>query len=68
MRLNINLELQQARRLDCCDVGLFLYRSTLGFKNEYSEYYIVESGEKFWGGCKTEEELDALVVTPLYFK
>ena len=67
MKLDFELELQRSRRLDSCDAGLFLYRETLGFKSEYGEYYCVETGEKFWGGCKTEEELDALIVTPLYF-
>lgn len=68
VKFSIDLEIQRARRLDCCDVGLFLYRDIIGFKNEYHEYYIVDTGEKFWGGCKSEEELDALVVTPLYIK
>ena len=60
-------------------VGLFLYEGTLCLKTEYMhesfkertprvEAYIVDSGETFWGGAKTAEEVNSLMVTPLDYK
>ena len=60
-------------------VGLFLYEDTLCLKTEYMhksfkqttprvEAYIVDSGETFWGGVKTAEEVNSLMVTPLDYK
>lgn len=52
--------------LKYCPPGLFICDSgSLGFKSEYGEPYVVESGEVFWGGAKSREERDHLVVTPL---
>ena len=60
-------------------VGLFLHEGTLCLKTEYMhqsfkettprvEAYIVDSGETFWGGVKTAEEVNSLMVTPLDYK
>lgn len=57
--------------LDECPPGLFILGNCLGFKSEYrtekglTEAYVVASGEFFWGGAKTGEERDALLVTPV---
>lgn len=46
--------------------GLFLYNGTLCFKSEYgSEAFIVESGEMFKGGTKSEKEKGLLKVQPM---
>lgn len=57
-------------RLTCtlaeCPPGLFLFGGCLGFRSEYgTDAYVVSSGEAFWGGAKTKEERDALMVTPV---
>ena len=60
-----------ACRLDECPPGLFLAGNCLGFKSEYRnekgtcEAYVVASGEFFWGGAKTSEEREGLIVTPV---
>lgn len=60
-----------ACRLDECPPGLFLHGGTLGFKSEYRtpmgkvEAYVVESGDFFWGGSKTNDDRDVLLVTPV---
>lgn len=51
--------------------SLFLYGETLAFKSEYRtdkgacECFIYGSGEMFWGGMKTADALNQLLVTPL---
>ena len=47
-------------KLSECPIGLFQFKETLCVKNEYNEYFIVWSGEVFWGGAKTEQERDCL--------
>ncbi len=60
-----------ACRLDECPPGLFLAGDCLGFKSEYRnekgtcEAYVVASGEFFWGGAKSAEDREALLVTPV---
>lgn len=57
--------------LNDCPPGLFIMGNCLGFKSEYRndsgspDAYVVASGEFFWGGAKTREERDALMVTPV---
>lgn len=54
-----------------CPPGLFLFGNCLGFKSEYStnegkiDAFVVASGEFFWGGAKTNEERNILMVTPV---
>ncbi len=53
--------------------SLFIYEDTVALKSEYRsdngacECFIVGSGEMFWGGAKTAEELNNLYVTPILF-
>ena len=53
---------------------LFLYDGTIALKSEYYseggsvEAYIVGSGERFWGGVSTAEELNKLKVFQLKLK
>lgn len=42
--------------------GLFIYGNTLCFKDEYNDSYIISSGEAFWGGTKTKDERDKLII------
>ena len=42
--------------------GLFVYENTLCFKDEYNDSYIISSGEAFWGGTKTKDERDNLII------
>jgi len=54
-----------------CPPGLFLSGDDcLGFKTEYGEMevFVVESGEVFWGGGKTEEERRHLMVIPCEYR
>lgn len=51
-------------RLGNCRPGLFLFKNTLGFADEYGGYYVVESGEVFWGGTSDKEKRFELVVQP----
>lgn len=47
---------------------------SFAFKSEYRtnqgacECYILGSGEMFWGGCKTADELNNLLVIPIEAK
>lgn len=49
--------------------SLFKYNKCIAFKSEYRtargacECYILGSGEMFWGGTSTPEELNSLEVT-----
>lgn len=57
-------------RLIDAPVGLFKHGKCLGLKTEYMinnrvEAYVVESGEIFWGGVNTDEEVNNLLVTPI---
>lgn len=50
--------------------SLFLFGGSIALKTEYFtegaiDAYIVESGERFWGGTSTAIELNALIVVPL---
>lgn len=51
--------------------SLFMYNGTMALKSEYRsnqgsiQAYIVGSGEFFWGGVDTIEELNNLEVTPV---
>ena len=56
---------QKLWKLSECPIGLFQFKDTLCVKNEYGEYFIVWSGEVFWGGAKTKQERDNLLVLPL---
>lgn len=54
-----------------CPPGLFLFGNCLGFKSEYRsdaghiEAFVVASGEYFWGGAKSSEEREGLMVHPV---
>ena len=63
-------------RLIDAPVGMFMYNGTLALKTEYGRYvgenntytpncFLVETGEYFWGGAHTVEELNNLMVAPL---
>ena len=46
--------------------GLFVHDDTLGVKTEHgNEAYIVWSGEYFWGGAKTKEEIGDVLILPI---
>lgn len=46
--------------------GLFMRGDTLCVKTEYgNEAYIVWSGEYFWGGAKTKEEIGDVLILPI---
>jgi hypothetical protein len=62
-----------------CPTGLFLFGDNcLGMKTEYktrnaadfyqTDAYVVESGEYFWGGAKTAEAREKLLVTPIVWR
>lgn len=49
-----------------CPIGLFIKDNTLCVKTEYgNEAYIVSSGECFWGGAKTREQIGDILVLPI---
>lgn len=50
-----------------CPIGLFIKGDTLCVKTEYGneDAYIVWSGERFWGGAKSYEELGDILVLPI---
>lgn len=49
-----------------CPIGLFIKDNTLCVKTEYgNEAYIVSSGEVFWGGARTKEEIGDILVLPI---
>ena len=49
-----------------CPIGLFMCEDTLCVKTEYGyESYIVSSGEYFWGGAKTREQIGDVLVLPI---
>ena len=46
--------------------GLFIKDNTLCVKTEYgNEAYIVWSGEYFWGGAKTKDEIGNIPILPI---
>lgn len=49
-----------------CPIGLFTSMDNeLCLKTEYGvDSYIVSSGEKFWGGAKSQDELEKVLVFP----
>ena len=52
-----------------CPIGLFMYEKTLCLKTEYTgDYFIISSGEYFWGGSKDAEQREKLYVTPIKIK
>lgn len=57
-------------RLIDAPVGLFMWNDTLCLKTEYFtngrvEAYVVSSGECFWGGVRTAEEVNNIEVIPI---
>ena len=49
-----------------CPIGLFIKDHTLCVKTEYgNEAYIVSSGEYFWGGAKTKQQIGDVLVLPI---
>lgn len=50
-----------------CRPGHFLWNDNLCFKDEYGPagHSYNEAGEIFWGGAKTDDERQALVVQPV---
>ena len=55
-------------KLKDCPIGLFITKhKTLCVKTEYgdNEAYIVWSGERFWGGAETKEEIGEVLVLPI---
>ncbi len=49
-----------------CPIGLFIKDNTLCVKTEYgNEAYIVSSGEYFWGGAKTKQQIGDVLVLPI---
>ena len=46
--------------------GLFMHDDILCVKTEYgNESYIVWSGEYFWGGAKTKEDIGNVLILPI---
>lgn len=46
--------------------GLFMHGETLCVKTEYgNEAYIVWSGEAFWGGAKTNDDIGNVLILPI---
>ncbi|MFA7289594.1 MAG: hypothetical protein WC055_12025 [Melioribacteraceae bacterium] len=70
----MELEPNKPTSLEDCPIGLFMYKDTLVLKTEYGnndgwlDCYIVDSGEKFWAGCNTPEEMRNLRVYPITVK
>lgn len=49
-----------------CPIGLFIKDQTLCVKTEYgNQAYIISSGEVFWGGAKSKEEIGDVLVLPI---
>lgn len=71
MKLNASIA-RGIVKLGSLDAGsLFIYKDTIALKSEYKtdqgawECHIVGSGEMFWGGVNTAEELNQLYVAPI---
>lgn len=54
-------------RLADCPPGLFLFDGSIGFKRygATEQYYCADTGEYFWGGTSSRDEMLELMVTPL---
>lgn len=53
-------------KLRLCPPGLFLFKNTVGFKDEYGgDPYCADSGEYFWGDTEMRVDRDDLEVIPL---
>jgi hypothetical protein len=69
--ISINFEKGEPCKLADCPPGLFVFEQSFGFKHEYGEtdedlgVFCADSGEYFWGGTSTREELRQLMVVPL---
>lgn len=62
---NVNISISSECELQDCPVGLFLHDNELCLKTEYGlDSYIVSSGEMFWGGVSSREELAHVKVRP----
>jgi hypothetical protein len=65
------IPVSEAVRLRDCPPGLFRYNGALGLKTDYrdterhSEAYVAVNGEAFWGGAKTKDEREELLVEPI---
>ena len=70
----MKVKLGKSVTLKKLDAGsLFLFNGTIALKTEYTsdgqcDAYIVGSGEYFWGGVKSKEERETLVVHKLQLK
>lgn len=58
--------------LSLCPPGFFVHGEMVGFKSEYvtgknCDAYC-DSGEYFWGGTKTKEDRDRVIVQPLVYR
>ena len=62
---NVKITISPECELRDCPIGLFLYNNELCMKTEYDlDSYIVSSGEMFWGGVSSREELAHVKVRP----
>ena len=53
-------------KLSECEPGFFLFNGNVFLKSEYgSNESFCESGEYFWGGTTTKEDMANLIVQPL---
>jgi hypothetical protein len=53
-------------KLKDCPKGLFMHGNTLCTKTEYGvESYIIWSGEYYWGGAETKDEISDCLVLPI---
>lgn len=49
-----------------CPPGFFVFNDSLCFKTGYGDLEVYcESGEAFWGGAKTKEDIATLIVQPV---
>ncbi len=70
----MKLKLKKRIKLGKLSPGsLFLCHGTIALKSEYRtngkpDAYILGSGEAFWGGCKTADELNNLEVIKIEVK
>lgn len=65
----VKVKKNKACTFEECPIGLFLKDNELCLKTEYGlEAYIISSGEMFWGGAKTGEDLRKVIVTPCKVK
>jgi hypothetical protein len=67
MKIEIRPASFQCKYSDC-PPGLFLYGDMIGLKSEYGSEGYCDSGESFWGGAKTKEDLMNVIVVPLDYE